>query len=239
MTTTAAPRLLTDTEARRLNAARPTHDSPTYTPGLVATDPPAAGEDRLTYLLRTAGLSITLDQEMILPGYWGTALFDHTQKYRYALARRWAAGRAVVWIMLNPSTADAGRDDATIRRCVGYTKRWGFASMLVLNLCAVRCTDPRMLRRHTDPVGPDNDAIITAALTSLSPAGEDIGRVIVAWGNHAGNPAIRGRDVHVARLVRRVWGAPLCLALTASGRPAHPLRLAGNLIPIEYPGIAG
>ena len=45
--------------------------------------------------------------------------------YRYSLWRQWDEGPSVLWIMLNPSTADVYVDDPTIRRCVGFAKAWG------------------------------------------------------------------------------------------------------------------
>lgn len=162
-------------------------------------------------------------------GEYSTALFSPDEAYRYALTRRWAGGRACAFVMLNPSTASAHVDDATIRRCVGYARRWGFASLLVLNLFAVRATDPKVMRAHPDPVGPDNDAVIVAALTS---GAYDIGRVIVAWGT---NGRHMGRDVAVTRLLRLIGIAPQCLDLTAAADPRHPLRLRSDLTPFEYP----
>ena len=62
-----------------------------------------------------------------------------------ALTRRWAEGPPLVVCMLNPSTADAEEDDPTIRRCVGFAKRDGFAALEVVNLFAFRATDPKAM----------------------------------------------------------------------------------------------
>jgi len=101
--------------------------------------------------------------------------------YRYSLGRRWTPGeKLLVVIGLNPSTADATQDDPTIRRCVGFAKRWGFGGLLMLNLFAYRATDPEELRgaiaRGLDPVGPLNDAKLLG-FTDGCPA-------LVAWGSH-------------------------------------------------------
>lgn len=137
--------------------------------------------------------------------------------YRYRLWRIWDPALArICWIMLNPSTADALLDDATVRRCVGFSRAWGYGSLEVVNLFALRSTDPRALRSHPDPVGPENDlAIESAVRRSL--------RVVAAWGNHGW---IGGRDEIVRDRLRRLGVDPYHLGLTKQGRPRHPVRLA-------------
>lgn len=132
--------------------------------------------------------------------------------YRYLLWRRWADAATVLFVMLNPSTADARRDDPTIRRCSGFARAWGFGGVEVVNLFAWRATDPRELRRAADPVGPENDRVIAAAAARNH-------AVIAAWGNHG---ALGERDRQVAALLARF--RPRCLgAPTARGAPRHPL----------------
>jgi hypothetical protein len=141
------------------------------------------------------------------------AVFDPSRRYRYRLWRRWAAGAPVLFVMLNPSTADAERDDPTIRRCVGFARAWGFAGMTVVNLFALRATDPARLRRARDPVGRDNDCHIAAAAAGA-------GTVVVAWGTH-GELGARDRAVLALLAPHR----PRCLGLTRGGHPRHPLYL--------------
>ena len=122
----------------------------------------------------------------------------------------------MAFVMLNPSTADERRDDPTIRRCVGFARRWGFGGVEIVNLFALRASDPRALRRASDPVGPDNDRHIArvAARATL---------LVVAWGVWG---RLRGRSAALrARLSRR---APRCLGLTRSGEPRHPLYLRAD-----------
>ena len=88
--------------------------------------------------------------------------------YRYDLQRRWGEGPAVVFIGLNPSTADATVDDRTIGRMVGFATSWGRSAITVVNLFALRSKDPALLRAHSDPVGPDNDAVLRAAAAEIS-----------------------------------------------------------------------
>lgn len=145
------------------------------------------------------------------------ALMDSRYVYRYALGR-WVAplagGGRVVWIMLNPSTADHRRDDATIRRCIGFTRAWGHAELIVVNLFAFRATNPRDLTLPRDPVGEHNDEVIEAAAASAD-------LLVLAWG--AGG-ALRGRSAGVRRMVAAY--RPCILGLTNGNEPVHPLRLS-------------
>lgn len=158
------------------------------------------------------------------------ATFSECGRYRYALRRTWDAGPShsgtVCWVMLNPSTADADKLDPTLRRCRGFTLGWGFAAMSVVNLYALRSTDPRGLWDTSDPVGPDNDEAIDGE-TILA----DL--VVVAWGANA-KPE---REVCVwfdtlARLGDRV----VHLGLTKGGQPRHPLYLPADSGPRVYTG---
>lgn len=138
--------------------------------------------------------------------------------YRYILHRGWIgpADKTVVWIMLNPSTATDTTDDATIRKCIGFTSRWGFSGLIVLNLYAARATDPKELWRHDDPIGPENDRQI---LSCLETATAREWPVLCAWGAHA-----RDDRVHrVGTVMAATVGEPLCLGTTIGGQPRHPL----------------
>jgi hypothetical protein len=148
-----------------------------------------------------------------------TAEFDPDRIYRYSLTRTWNPHRLpLVFVMLNPSTADAFVEDPTIRRCLGFARLWGSGGLIVLNAYALRATDPKALRAHPDPVGPDNDAVISRHLTA------SIGRVVVAWGAHA-TPE---RASHVRALIERAGHRPTCLGRTKAGAPRHPLYLRAD-----------
>lgn len=148
-------------------------------------------------------------------GSWAWLSDDLT--YRYRLGRRWSEdGPLDVWVMLNPSTADAEQDDPTIRRCKGFSALWGAGGIVVVNLFALRSTDPAALARHPDPIGPANDDNIAQVAAR---AQEDGGRVIAAWGAH---PMAGPR----ARIVHRViseHATVFCLGGTKAGAPRHPL----------------
>jgi hypothetical protein len=159
-------------------------------------------------------------------GGGASAILSDDGVYRYTLGRRWAPGPAVLWIMLNPSTADAAVDDPTIRRCIGFSKAWGYSALTVVNLFALRATNPARLYRHEDPVGPVNDAhIVTQAQRAVE--------AVAAWGTHG---ALRDRAEYVRRLVD---GIPLvCLGVTRGGHPRHPLYVRGSTGRVPFlPGI--
>jgi hypothetical protein len=154
----------------------------------------------------------------------GGAAFSRDGRYRYRLWRHWDGSRpAIVFCMLNPSTADARRDDPTIRRCIGFARRWGYGGVEVVNIFALRATDPRTLRSARDPIGPRNDAFMLRA-AARSP-------VVIAWGIHG---ALRGRGATALRMLGRRTRL-LALGRTRSGAPRHPLYLRRDAMAVEYP----
>lgn len=159
-----------------------------------------------------------------------SAVISRCGEYRYTLDRPRgilvspATRATAVFCMLNPSTADDENDDPTIRRCRGFMERWGSAGLLVVNLYALRSTDPRALWEHADPVGPENDHWLHRA------AGEG-GEVVCAWGANAKPDRVR---IAVA-LFRAAGARLLCLGTTKDGHPRHPLYVRGGqpLVPWE------
>ncbi len=141
---------------------------------------------------------------------WATV--SPCERYRYLLGRSWGPGPRVLWVMLNPSTADARLDDPTIRKCLEFSRRLGFGSLEVVNLYAWRSTDPAGLKTAPDPIGPDN-------ARHLADAAERCDRIIVAWGANASpDPGA----VSASLGDRPLW----CLGRTKDGQPRHPLMLA-------------
>lgn len=160
---------------------------------------------------------------------WATITFD--DRYRYRLGRRWAAdGPIALFIMLNPSTADALADDPTIRRCVGFAKRWGCAAVEVVNLFGYRATHPTDLQRSNTEWGnrgPGNDQAVVAAMAEVT---AQFGYVIAAWGSTLEyDPAHIAAVRHVARTADELGVSLDCLGVTASGSPRHPLYLKGDI----------
>ncbi|MFD9004452.1 DUF1643 domain-containing protein [Streptomyces sp. NPDC059582] len=176
----------------------------------------------LTMLPTVPEMDVHVEQKDLAGGL-AAAVFDGpSREYRYLLTRIWdPTVKPIVFLMLNPSTADAFDDDATIRRLAGpsgFARREGAGGIVVVNLFALRSTDPRALTRHADPVGKHNDVFIRQAV--------DLGsRVVAAWGA-APVAGDRGREVVAAVAAR---GMPLyCLGTTSAGQPRHPLYLPGD-----------
>ena len=159
-----------------------------------------------------------------------SAVISECGVYRYRLTRFWEEEKpGALWIMLNPSTADAKEDDATIRLCARYSQSWGCGSLWVVNLFALRATNPAELLTAADPVGPDNDTHIRDALQRHQGRGDII---IAAWGAQAIRRELRPRRDQVIEML------PLadldCLGVTASGEPRHPLYCSAAVTPTHY-----
>ncbi len=149
------------------------------------------------------------------------ASFSSCRKYRYSLSRIWDKKKKhVLFIGLNPSTADEEMDDATVRRCLNYAKNWGYGGFIMVNLFAYRTTFPSNLKQVKYPVGKDNDKYIIKLSKKA-----DI--TIAAWGN---NGNLYGRDKQVLNLVSNL----MCLKVNKSGQPAHPLYLKKDLKLTEF-----
>lgn len=154
------------------------------------------------------------------------AVISNCGQYRYVLTRRFddmlADHPLALFLMLNPSTADADLDDPTIRRCIGFAKAWGCSGVVVVNLYALRSTDPSQLWRHEEPVGKMNDKWI-------SRLGAESVDVICAWGANAKAERVEEVVKMLESNGARLW----CLGTTKSGAPRHPLYVKADqkLIP--------
>lgn len=157
------------------------------------------------------------------------AVLSDCGRYRYLLERRVASGqRAVCFVLHNPSTADAERDDPTVRRCCGFARRWGFGRMVIVNLYAWRSSSPADLfaaaAEGVDVVGEKNDGYVGDALVGSELA-------VAAWGALPG-PEKRARLERVVELAR-AHDRPLHhLGLTRAGDPRHPLYLRRTAEPV-------
>ena len=160
-----------------------------------------------------------------------TAALSPCGRYRWWLQRVWEPDRPrLVFLGLNPSHADAHRDDPTLRRIVGFARSWGFGAVEVLNLFARVSASPGLLRRCSDPVGPENDAWLARR---MAPAGGPPGVVWLGWGNHG---VWRCRDQQVLAALAAASVPMAAIALTKAGHPRHPLYAPGGaqLQPLDW-----
>jgi hypothetical protein len=161
------------------------------------------------------------------------AVLSECGLYRYRLHRRvTASDRIALFIMLNPSTADADQDDATIRRCMGFTRALGCGMLEVVNLFAFRTKSPKILMEAPTPIGPDNDRHIHEAALEAQLIG---GFIICAWGAHGIH---LGRGQQVCRRLTEDGFDLLSLDETRDGHPRHPLYLPNYCKPQPYRGFA-
>ena len=120
------------------------------------------------------------------------ATFSDCRKYRYALSRTWnGKKKTILFIGLNPSTANEKIDDPTIRRCINYAQNWGYGSLLMVNLFAYRATLPSELKNVKNPIGNDNDLQIIELSKKADIA-------VAAWGNEG---TLLNRDKEVKKLL--------------------------------------
>lgn len=154
------------------------------------------------------------------------AVFDAARRHRYLLGRRWDdTGRgALVFLMLNPSTADAFVLDPTVTRCVNRAKRLGYDGIVVVNAFSLRTPSPAVMKAEPEP-GDDavNDACIAWACRRAD--------VVAAWGPHARH---RGRGAALLALLGRAQPRSVnALRITKDGSPGHPLYVPSDapLIP--------
>lgn len=182
----------------------------------------------------TAGVETTTwenglveDRVPMLGGVAAAAVFSPDRRYRYLLRRTWQPEvEALLFVMLNPSVADALADDHTIRRCTYYARREGYGGLSVANLFAYRATDPAELLTVADPAGPDNWRILTTL------ALRDPGRLVVAaWGAYDRRLGIFGEQA-TALFTERGHTLHRLGEATTGGHPRHPARLA-NDVPLE------
>lgn len=156
----------------------------------------------------------------------GTALFSECGRYRYWLTRTWNDKLpCCAFIGLNPSTADAEKDDPTIHKCIEYARSWEFGSLLMLNLFGFRAIKPAYLwalkARGGDHIGLGGNKIEHLPLYTVQ---FDAKKVIACWG--------KGQQEGRGRYVAETFAGRLdCLMKNEDGSPAHPLYLPYGLLP--------
>ena len=155
------------------------------------------------------------------------ASFSSDRRYRYWLESKLGDGDGVcMFVMLNPSTADEVKSDPTVTRCKGFARTWGYGSLWVCNIFALRSTSPDALLASPDPLGSENDRHILRYASQAD-------RIVCAWGNHGLH---RGRGERVLRMLENdgLSGRMCHLGLTKRDQPRHPLYLKAITQPARF-----
>jgi len=151
------------------------------------------------------------------------AVFDQHRAYRFLLWRFWNDSPRVLFIGLNPSTANEISSDPTIRRCIGFAEKWGYGGMYFCNLYSFVSTDPKALSVVEALHGANIPAIQMAQKLAVL--------TIVAWGD--GVELVKNGQ-RVASHVKEIVADPMCFGLTQKGNPKHPLYLPCSADLVEF-----
>jgi len=154
------------------------------------------------------------------------AYFSPDRKHRFMLWRKLGKGPGIMFIGLNPSTANEVNDDPTVRRCMGYARDWGYGDFWMCNLYSLCSSDPKKLYKGEHPQSPYN-------ITSLGVVREKVDLAIVAWGNHGATVQM---DQHWPRSLVKLLSPVHCFGVTKQGEPKHPLYLPkdAEIVPFRY-----
>lgn len=155
--------------------------------------------------------------------------------YRLILTRKWVnlfntASRLpnnfVLWIGMNPSTADATVNDPTINRCIDFSMEWGFDGLVMMNVCDYRATKPEaLLATGVEPRSRTN-------LPMIRDTAKQAAKIVCAWGNLHANLVHFAVDAESALRAdrHRLW----CLGLNKGGSPKHPLYVKSDTPLVEF-----
>lgn len=169
------------------------------------------------------------------------AIFSDCGRFRYWLERIWDPERPILpWVLLNGSTAGSVRNDPTVRRVIGFTRKWRFGGLWLVNAYAAMATKPRDLLAMEENVGPLNRSYVRKTVRDAWRHARNLSDtpelpVIVGWGNHG---AHGGQDRRVLEWISGA-GVPVrlqCLGVTKQGCPRHPLYCAADATPVRYGG---
>lgn len=160
-----------------------------------------------------------------------SAVISPCGTYRYRLDRSVGmSGPVFAFFGINPSTADANEDDATVRKWIGFTKVWGGSRFIVGNVWPLRATDVRVLSTATRwlDVGRENQRHILEIASEA-----DI--LVPCWGCRNKAPKSMHNEIDALISLLLATGKPVKhFGLTASGDPKHPLMLGYSTPLIDW-----
>jgi hypothetical protein len=174
---------------------------------------------------------------MVNYSYKNAVIEGENQEYRYSLKRTWdESKKEILFVLTNPSKADALEDDKTVEQCFKLADYNGYGGFEIVNLFAFRATNPKCLIGHEkdELVGDEGDKYIFEALKGKS-------KVVLGWGNAVKElKDVKNfkRDKEVAELLQNNVNGLYCAELTIKGCPKHPLYISGktDFFEIEWDG---
>jgi hypothetical protein len=171
---------------------------------------------------------VTTQLPLLSPTAVKGAVISACGLYRYVLTRIWAPGPLLLYLLVNPSKADAEDDDPSVKSMMRIARALGYAGVIVVNLFAWRSPDVRELLIAADPIGPENDAHITREIARAA-------MVICGWGAKTAKLGTLV-DTRAAAVLDRVCAQRevYALRLTDNGSPEHPLFLPSTVKPLLY-----
>ena len=119
------------------------------------------------------------------------AIISDCGKYRYELHREWDKSKKIVlFVMLNPSTADGLNNDLTTIRCINFAKKWGYGGIMIGNIYPFRAKRPKDLRKWlNDFIYSDGHGATKTNEVHVKEMAEQADMIVCAWGcNHPGIP---------------------------------------------------
>lgn len=161
---------------------------------------------------------------MMLSQFSG-AVFDQHRAYRFVLWRFWNDAPRVLFVGLNPSTADEYSDDPTLKRCCTFAENWGYGGIYLCNLFSYRATEPE------DLIVAKAGALHAANIPAITMATKLVVMTIAAWGD--GVELDKGWKI-VAGHIKNIISPSMCFGLTQKGNPKHPLYLPGESKLMDY-----
>lgn len=145
------------------------------------------------------------------------AVFDKDRQHRFVLWRFWNNAPRVLFVGLNPSTADECASDPTLRRCLNFAETWGYGGLYLCNIFSYRATDAKLLSKV--------EAIHSANIPAILMAQKLVVLTVSAWGD--GIELVKNGQ-SIAQHIKEIISPSMCFGLTLKGNPKHPLYLSGD-----------
>lgn len=171
-----------------------------------------------------------------------SAMISPCNKYRYLLSRQWDAKLPyLLFIGLNPSTADAQHDDPTTNKLIHLAKSWNYGGVIIVNLYAYIDSHQKViwsLSTIEEKLGPDNRETIQALIQR-----DDIGMILAGWGDDAvtwrggkiENDQYYQEIANLYHFITETCSRELyCLSYNNSGMPRNPAYSKVPYPSVEY-----